>query len=188
MTRSLRVAALLLAASLALYFGVSPARAQGEAAPEARVKAAFLYKFLAYVEWPSGAAPTSDGPFVIGVTGADEIAAELEQLVPGRTVNGRPLFVRRLSEGDPVRGVSMLFVGRGASGRLPAVVRAAQPQGILIVSDTERGLEMGSVINLVVVEERVGFEVSLEAARRTGLTINSRMLPVARRVVPRNAG
>lgn len=166
---------------------VSQGWAQGQGrgeATEASVKAAFIYKFASYVEWPAAAFPAPDAPFVFGVMGSDDVAAELERIAPGRKANGHPAAVRRLKEGDAVAGVHLLFVGRGQSN-LRTVLRAAQQPGTLLVTESERGLEMGSAINLVVADERVGFEVSVDAAERNGLMISSRMLNVARRVVSR---
>ena len=156
-------------------------------AAEATVKAAFLYKFAGYVEWPDSAlalAP-ADAPFTIGIVGADDVAAELERLVPGRTVLNRRVAVRRMKESDHVKGVHLLFLG-SADASPRAMLRAAQQQGTLTVTETERGLEMGSTINFVHADDRVGFEVSLETADKSGLRISSRMLAVARRVVPRS--
>jgi hypothetical protein len=87
-----------------------------------------------------------------------------------------------MGEGEPMRGVDLLFVGR-ESQRPVQWIRAAQAQGALAVTETERGLEQGSAINFVTSGEHVGFEVSLDAAARTGHKISSRMLSVARRVV-----
>ena len=161
-----------------------PAYAQREA-PEASVKAAFLYKFANYVEWPAAAFASSSAPLVIGVAGADEIAADLERITPGRSVGTHAVTVRRVREGEPLRGVHILFIGHDA-GAAQALLRAAREQGVLTVTETERGLEMGSAINFVTAGERVGFEVSLDAAEKSGHRISSRMLAVARRVVPRS--
>ena len=78
----------------------------------------------------------------------------------------------------------LLFVGR-TQPNPRAILHAAQQHGTLCVTEDERGLEMGSAINFVVADERVGFEVSVEAAERNGMRISSRLLNVARRVVPR---
>ena len=150
---------------------------------EAIVKAAFLYKFAGYVEWPSSTFPAPDTPIVIGVSGADDVVGELERLVPGRNVNGRHVLVRRVRE-ETVRGVHVLFVGRGAADA-QALVRAGQQQGALVVTEADRGLELGSAINFVPVEDRIGFDVSLDNAEKAGLRISARMLPVARKVITR---
>ncbi len=161
--------------------------AQGLEVTEATVKAAFLYRFSGYVEWPDAALEaTTASEFVIGVMGNDAVFAELEKIVPGRNVAGRPLAVRRVRDIDALKGVQLLFVGRSESARLPAVIRVGLQRGILIVTESERGLEAGSVINFVVSDNRVGFEVSLDAAERSGHRVSSRMLAVARRVIPRS--
>jgi hypothetical protein len=174
---------LLLAALAALALAWTPlAWAQGVSEPA--VKAAFLYKFGGYLEFPTSAQWPADAPFSIAVQGADDVAAELERLAPGRSIQGRRVAVRRVHEGEVLRGVQMLFVGHGES-RATEAIRAAQRAGIVTVSDADRGLELGSVINLVSAEDRIAFEVSLDAAERTGVTISSRMLSVARRVAPK---
>jgi len=149
------------------------------------VKAAFLYKFAAYVEWPPGAFAAPEAPFVFGIVGSEDVAAELAKVTAGRQVGARPVVVKRMREGEPLRGLHVVFVGRLAAERLAALIRATQLAALLFVTETERGLEAGSAINFVVVDDRVGFEVSLDAAERHGLKISSRMLGVARRVLQR---
>ena len=159
------------------------AAVHAQPATEPAVKAAFVFKFLGYVEWPA-AVSTPEGPYVIGIAGAEEVAAELERMAAPRTINGRRVAVRRVRDAEGARGVHVLFVGQSApNGR--ELLRAVGRQGVLSVTDMEHGLEAGSVVNLVTVEDHIGFEVSLDAAERGGLAISSRMLAVARRVVPR---
>jgi hypothetical protein len=95
------------------------ALALAQAPLERAVKAAYVYKFLAYVDWPAAAFDTPDAPFVIGVLGSDAIADELRQIVAGRAVGERAVQVKRLREGDAVTGVHVLFVARGESGACP---------------------------------------------------------------------
>lgn len=172
----------LLLAALALAPGV-PAQ---QSAAEASVKAAFLFKFAGYVEWPPQAFASADAPIVIAVIGADDVAAELERIVPGRIVNGHPIAVKRIADLDSLKGTHVVFIGRAASSRISAVAKVAQRDGVLVVSDSAGALEEGSAINFVV-DDRVGFEVSLTSAERTGHRISARMLAVAKRVVGRAA-
>jgi hypothetical protein len=158
--------------------------ALAQSATEASVKAALVYKLASYVEWP--VEPAADTPFALGVMGADEVAAELEQVTRGRTVNNRPVSVRKVKEGDALAGLSVLFVGRRESGKVAAISRLTRPLSILLVSDSERGLEAGSIINFVAAEDRIGFEVSIDAAERSNLKLSSRMLGVARRVLAKS--
>ena len=162
---------------------VAAAAAHAQQAAEPAVKAAFLYKFAGYVEWPPATFASPETPFVIGVAGNDAVAAELERLVPGRAIHQRPVQVRRLGDDAPLDGVHLLFIGRNAAAPR-TMLRAARQQSVLAVTETEQGLDWGSAINFVSLGDRVGFEVSLDSAEKSGLRISSRMLAVARRVVP----
>ena len=173
-------------ATFALAFVPPEADVQRAEASEASVKAAFLYKFANYIEWPPAAFAAPASPLVIGVVGADDIGTELERIAPGRAVNGHPVSVKRVREGEALRGIHLLFIGKDQPA-LAALLRSAQGQSVLTVTDADRGLEMGSAINFVPAGERIAFEVSLEAAEKSGHRISSRMLSVARRVVGKSS-
>jgi hypothetical protein len=157
-----------------------PAIAQREAT-EPEIKAAFLYRFISFVEWPSARMPPPGAPIIIGVIGAPEVAEELRILVTGRVAQGHSMAVRVLSPDDVPTELHMLFVGRMANARLPALARSAEP-GTLIVSDSAGALEQGSMVNFVEADGRIRFAVSVAAAERSGLRISSRMLAVATEV------
>ncbi|HBU29056.1 MAG TPA: hypothetical protein DEB56_04875 [Thiobacillus sp.] len=170
---------------LPMWLMAFPAYGAGESEDlEHSVKAAFLYKFASYVEWPANAFPKADAPIAIAVTGSDVIAAELGRLVAGRTAQGRPIVVKRLAPGDPLAGVHILFVGPGDAERLAQWARDAQAHSTLLVTDSRRALERGSTINFVLVDRRVRFEISLDAAEKSSLKLSSRLLAVAQRVHP----
>jgi hypothetical protein len=179
----MRKARAWMAAFVALAACAGTAHAQ--AVSEPAVKAAFLYKFLGYVEWPSQL-QSADGAYVIAIAGAEDVAAELDRVVSGRSINGRRVTLRRVRDVEGVRGAQVLFVGRGQSNSRE-LLRAVQKQAVLTVTEGDHGLELGGIVNLVTLEDRVGFEVSLDAADRAGIAISSRMLGVARRVVPKGA-
>ena len=154
---------------------------------EEALKAAFVYKFLAYAEWPSHAFKSATTPFVIGVIGADNIASELAQLVPGRTVNDRPVEVKVLKEGASLQGIHLLVVGELEGERLRQVLGEAQRHSVLTVTQSEGALSAGSIINFVMLDHKIRFEVSLEAAEKSRIRLSSRLLPVAYRVLPRKS-
>jgi len=176
----------LIAAACVLGFALlacDPAFGQPRApATERGVKAAFLYKFLDYVDWPAGAFARPDQPIVVGVLGADDLQAELSDAVRGRTVGDRPVEVRRVRPGDPVTGLHVLFVGAPEHARIASITRSAQGRGLLVVSESDDALDLGSTINFVVQEGRVRFEVALPAAERAGIKLSSRLLAVAQNV------
>jgi hypothetical protein len=144
------------------------------------VKAAFLFRFAAYVEWPDDAPAT--GPFVIAVAGEDPVAAQLDRLLHGKTVQGRPAVVRRVTLIQDLAGVQILYVGPRAFARARPLREAALTKPILIVTDDEHGLDGGGVINFIEVDRNVRFEISLVAADRSRLKIDSALLSVAARV------
>ena len=152
--------------------------------PEHGIKAAFLYKFLSYVEWRPGTFAQPASPIVIGVIGANDIADSLRGITAGRTAGDRPIEVRRLRAGDALDDVHMLFVGRAEASRVAQIASAARLRGVLLVTDFEGALDEGSAINLLVLQNRVRFEVSLDAAEKAGLKLSSRMLAVASSVRP----
>ena len=173
-----------LAVALALLIGGSCVRAENDTTvAEYRIKAAFLVKFLGFIDWPAAAADRSDAPFVIGVLGAGTLADELARIAPGRQVNGRPVRVRTLAHGDSPAGLQVLFVGRTESARLSAVATAVDGLPMLVVSESDSALAQGSAINFVVVDDKVRFDVALRPIERAGLKVSARLLAVARSVL-----
>ncbi|NHZ37636.1 YfiR family protein [Massilia rubra] len=177
---------LLLGLAMALALPPSLVRAAlpagGAVLPERSIKAAFLYKFLGYAEFPASAFADANAPLVIGVAGADELAADLARIVAGRAVQGRAVLVRPLREHDPLAGVHLLFIGGDDPARLRTALRAIGAMPTLVVTESQQGLQQGSVINFRIVEERVRFDVSLEAADRNSVKLSSRLLTVANHV------
>jgi len=162
---------------------VHAATAQDRRAAEVQIKAAFLYKFGDFVQWPPAAFARPDSPFVIGVLGAEDVAAALDGLVADRTLQGRPIAVRRLRRGDGPAGLHVLFIGQAESARMAETLALARGHPLLIVTESENALAAGSMINFVPEENRVRFDVALAAAEREQLKISARLLSVARRVI-----
>ena len=116
---------------------------------------------------------------MIGVIGANELAAELGRVVAGRTVQSRPIAVKVIPDAEGAGAVHMLFVGGNDRARIRSAIKAAAPGPMLVVSEAGDGLQQGSVINFRVVDERVRFDVSLEAADKNSIKLSSRLLSVA---------
>jgi len=153
---------------------------------ESSVKAAYLYKFSGYVEWPASSFEGATSPLVFGVIGDPEVADELERLTRSRQAGQRPVTVVRLRAFDHLPPVHVLFIGRSQADRLGALIRTAHDRPILVTTDTEHAIAQGSMINFNDVDGHVRFEVGLGAAKQAGLTLSSRLLAVALTVVTRN--
>ena len=174
-----------LAVALALLVGSSCARAESDTTiAEYRIKAAFLFKFVGFIDWPPATFDRADAPFTIGVLGGAALGHELEQIVAGRQVNGHAVHVRVLGRGDSPTGLQVLFVGRGEATRLNALAASGDGQPVLVVSESDGALALGSAINFVVVDDKVRFDVALHSINRAGLKISARLLAVARVVQP----
>ncbi len=179
----------MLAWLLALAM-LAPVPVRGEAAAsvlERQVKAAYLYKFAGYVEWPEGSFAKPDAPLVIGVAASEALAAQLEQTVAGRSVEGHPVTVRRLKRGESLSGLHLLFVGGADKTHLGEWLGAARGQPVLTVAEADEGNAQGSMINFLMAEERLRFEVALKPVSQSRLRISARMLAAALRVAGGNA-
>jgi len=147
-----------------------------------QVKAAYLYKFGSYIEWPQNTFATNETPMTIGVRGADALANELIRIAIDHTVNGRPVLVRKLAAGDALTGINVLFIGSELRDRYDDIISTAKGLPILTVTEAEQSLARGSMINFVLVDGRVRFEAAPKAAKQNNLTISARLLAAAYRI------
>lgn len=179
-----RRTALGLASMLAMALATAaapPLHAQGRTA-EYQIKAAFLYKFGAYVEWPAQTFERADAPVVIGVAGPQLVLEEVSRTAAGRSINGRAVAVRRLRAGDTVEGVHILFIADAEASGLAHFLTQAKGQAVLTVTEAPDGAASAGVINFVVVDDKVRFDVALQQAEANNLKISARLLSVAHRV------
>jgi hypothetical protein len=176
-SRKVACLALWLAQMLAVQCGW----AQSAAPPESSVKAAFLFKFAAFIEWPPGTFQRPDQPLVIGISDDDDIADDLEQLARGRTTEGRPVTVRRIGDGPVPAGIHILFLGQRRDSRLKDAIDSVTGP-VLIVTEQPGALRLGSVINFTTESGRVRFSASLTSAEARSLKLSARLLAVAQAI------
>lgn len=182
-----RLVLLLLAAGMAVSFALRPAygnlpvNSSGEVT-EISVKAAFLYRFIGYVEWPPSSFRTPDAPYTVAVIGADDVAEKLTLLVVGRTAGNRRIEVRRLGVNDALDQVHVLYVGEMPPAQKENILKRAQLHSVLSVTDFREDQPRHSIIQFKMLNERIRFDVSLDIAERSNLKISSRMLAVAHQV------
>lgn len=172
----------LLAILAGVVLAAPPASAQ---VSEAQVKAAFLYNFARFVEWPQ----TRRGATVVWLCliGADPFGPDADAL-NGRPVGSGTLRVRRVARPTDATGCDMAFLPAAEAARLPALVETARGRRIITVGDTPGGAASGLVINFYIERNRVRFEINIDAAQRTGLPINSQLLRLARITHDRTQG
>jgi hypothetical protein len=171
---------------LALLLGATTicrCRAQSAAqALEYRIKAAFVCKFASYVMWPASVFATTDGPITIGVMAADAVVDELTRTAADLFTSDRALAVRRWQRGDSIAGVHILYISSAEDGRLAETLSRLSNQPVLIVTESSP-LAPGSMINFVVADDKVRFDIAPQTAEASGLRISVRLLGVARSLV-----
>jgi YfiR/HmsC-like len=168
-----------LAVACTLGAAMWPAAAT-EAYSEDAVKAAFLYRFTGYVDWPPQA--LSDAPFTIAVFSADGVAAELGRLLQNRQIQNRSAQVKPIKSIKELDGAQMLYIGASHREDLRHLIAGTAGRPVLVVSSEEGGLDGGSAVNFLLIDRRVRFEISLDAAESSGLKVASELLAVAIRV------
>jgi hypothetical protein len=169
---------------LLLIFGQAWSQALSPAAGlERQVKAAYLFKFAGFVEWPEASFARPDSPLVIGVAGSEQLADQLERTVAGRNVNGHPLRVRRIRQGEALTDLHILFLDTSLErSAMELLLTAARGQSLLTVSDAADAMALGCMINFVVADDKLRFDVALRHVAPSRLRISARMLAVAHRV------
>jgi hypothetical protein len=177
-TAGIALLAVLLPAGI-----LSLAHGERQPAPEYAVKAAFLYNFAKFVEWPDDGFANPASPLVLCVLGEDPFGDALRSL-SGKTVNGRPLAIRHASTLGELERCHLLFVCSSEKSILPKILGETKDRSILTVGDMEGFARDGGIINMVKEENRVGIEINLEAARRSRLKISSKLLALAKIVKP----
>jgi hypothetical protein len=170
----------LLAAALLAVSAAARAQSDVPTAPvptEYEVKAAFLYNFARFVEWPAEASRPE--PFVIAVLGRDPFGSVLDETVAGKTVGGRPIQVRRATRVDEVRDAQIVFVSASEAPNVPTILKALEKPGVLTVGDLDGFAERGGAINFTVQSRRVRFEINPGSAEQAHLKMSSQLLKLA---------
>jgi len=160
---------------------IQPSAAQDAAPSEYQVKAACIYNFTKFVEWPPEAFPDLSSPFVIGVIGDDPFNGELQRAVQNKDVCGRRFLVRHLRNADEAGSCQILFVSRSERKSMGDILAAVSTLPVLTVSETERFVQSGGIISFLIEQNKVRFEINAAAAKKAGLKVSSKLLNLGRR-------
>lgn len=152
-------------------------------ATEYQVKAAYLTHFLKFIQWPEQ--PTSSKVAAICILGEDPFGSDLNELIKGERINGRPVEVRRISRLEDTRACLILYVSPSERERIPSLIRTlrerpAPGKSTLLVGDTPDFAEIGGTIQFFTENGKIRFVINMDAAEAAGLKISSRMLALAK--------
>lgn len=148
---------------------------------EYAVKAAYLYKFGLYVEWPPAAFASPGSALNLCIVGEDPFGATLDEAVKHQVINGHPIVIRRMKTNAQESGCHIMYLGAGDVLRAVQNPQAVRSKGVLTVSD----MPGVGIINFVVKDNRVRFDIDEEAAAQSGIGISSKLLDLALNVKPR---
>lgn len=170
---------LLVLAAFFLGFGPSLSVSHAAGPSEYEVKAALIYKFALFIEWPADAFADHKSPFIVATVGDDPFGGALEQAVQGKTFNGHPIVVKHFPNAAVLEHCHILYVGASEQGDLPQVLEKAG-NSTLTVGDSENFTAQGGIFRFFREETRIRFEVNLGVAQRSRLRISSKLLKLAK--------
>ncbi|HWQ68453.1 MAG TPA: YfiR family protein [Patescibacteria group bacterium] len=160
--------------------GLFPDRTYAELSPlEYQVKAAFLYQFSKFVEWPAQAFRTSQYTICIGVVDGGPMAGAL-QSIEGQESKGRRVVVKQFKTPENLEFCHILYISPALASRLAEILDQLNGTSTLTVSDISGFARRGGMINLITVDDKIQFEINVDAAERANLQISSHLLRLAR--------
>ncbi len=173
-----------LACWVTLFFaGVASSFASAAVSQEYQVKAAFVFNFTKFVEWPPNRFSSAEAPIVLAVLGRNPFGDELETLVRDRLVDGRRLVVRRLASAEAAKATGaifhVLFVAAGEESLFASLEEFRPRTGALTVGESDRFAALGGMMNFVVAESRVRFEINRAAVAAAGLKLRAQLQKLA---------
>ncbi|MBI3768336.1 MAG: YfiR family protein [Deltaproteobacteria bacterium] len=180
-TSSRRLVAGLLAALVwSAALRTVPTAAGTRTPTEYDVKAVYLLNFARFVEWPDAGFATATAPFAICVLGSDPFGSTLDETLAGETIAGRNLVTRRIAHPTDATTCQIVFTGASETTRLPAIVDALAGRPVLTVGDETAFTQRGGMISFRLEQSTVRIDVNPEAIRRSGLSMSSQLLRLAR--------
>ncbi len=152
--------------------------ARGQTVDEYEIKAAFLYNFAKFVEWPADVSRGQD-VLTIALLGRDPFGPVLDQMVTDKTVRGRRIVVRRIASVEEAQGCQIVYVGASEERHLGEIIRSLAGRSVLTIGETDEFTSRGGIISFRLEEQKVRFAVNLQAAERARLTLSSQLLRLA---------
>lgn len=180
---------------------IQPVQAEENIADsEYQIKAAFLYNFLKFVDWPKSKTEDPNKPVVIGIIGQDVFKDAFDS-AKNRTIEGQKVIIKKYKgmaelqktdstkdfnrhpDIEAIRKSNLLFICPSEKDYITKILKSLEGQSILTVADTQGFLEAGGIINLIMEENKVRFEINMEAAKKAQIGIRSQLLRLAKKVL-----
>jgi hypothetical protein len=154
--------------------------AEDSAPKEYQVKAAFIYNFVQFTQWPDKAFSSSDSPLVVAVFGSNPFGDSLQKAMEGKKLGNHPIVVKQLDSMDQIPSCQVLFVAASEEGHLDDVFRSAADHPILTIGEATTFCDKGGAMRFLIEGGKIRFEVNLDAVQKAGLHISSKLLNLAK--------
>ncbi|MGA2429323.1 MAG: YfiR family protein [Candidatus Acidiferrum sp.] len=171
--------ATILAGLLSLA-GATPTRGQDNPSVEYQVKAAFVFNFAKFVEWPLDTFKSENAPIVFCVFRYDPLGSALDEIIRGKAINNRAVLARRITELPDLRSCQLVFVSSVEYKHLSEVLNSLKGTSALVVGESEGFAERGGGIQFFPEDKKLRFAVNVDAIQRARLTASSKLLALAR--------
>ena len=146
---------------------------------EYQIKAAFLFNFAKFVQWPPQAFADANSPMIIGVLGQNPFHEDLARTIRNKTIDDHPLVIKEFNSLVEVTNCHILFISTSEKRRLPQIFEGLNGANVLTVGETERFTESGGIINFVLEGTKIRFQINESAAKAAGLKLSSKLLSLA---------
>lgn len=174
---------LVIGMCLSLALGASAQALDSSDSSEYLIKAGFIYNFAKLVGWPQNAFAQPDSPLVIGILGTDPFGTIIDRILADKKIDARRFVIKRLKWGMDLKDCDILFIGSSEAPHLEEVLHSLKGMPILTIGETPGFARRGCIINLIVEDNKVRFEVNLDSAKQADLTVSSRLLALAK-IIP----
>lgn len=165
---------------LLLFVATIQSPAQDNAPSEYQLKAAFLFSFAKFIDWPSSSFASQQSPFAICILGADPFGAAIDDTLRGKAIGEHPVVIERAGEPAEVRHCQIVFISSSEKRRLAEILMALQGANVLIVGESEHFADSGGTIQLTLEQNHIRFAINTDAAESSGLRISSKLLALAK--------
>ncbi len=166
--------------SAMLTFAPGWMQAQSAASKEYQIKAAFLFNFVQFVEWPANTFTNNEAPFSIGILGEDPFGKALDETIQGETIQKRKLIIHRAQKWEDLQNCQIIFISRSEKGKVAEILSKLNARSVLTVSEFQGFANRGGVINFYLEGNKVRFEINAAIAQRQGLKLSSQLLSVGK--------
>jgi len=146
---------------------------------EYQVKAAFLFNFSQFVEWPAQSFSNPESRAVIGILGKDPFDSNLEEIIVGETINKHPLVIQHFKNVDEITNCQILFINISDKNQLRLLIEKLKGKNILTISDVNGFAKMGGMVRLYIKDDKINIQINLDAIKEENLGISSKLLKLA---------